>query len=81
MLAPGRFALDIHRDPPWCNWVNSACIGYRCPYSSCAQVKLLPDGRCGVFVKRKTVEKEPEELLPRVGLTERSKKRLEDLGL
>ncbi len=81
MLGPGRYALDIHRDPPWCNWVNSACIGYKCPYASCAQVKLLPDGRCGVFVKRKTVEKEPEEVLPRIGLTEKSKKRLEDLGL
>jgi len=80
-LSPGQVALDFRRDPPWCNWVNSPCIGYKCPYASCAQLKLLPDGRCALFVKRKTEDREePHEAVPKIGLNVRSKKRLEKLG-
>lgn len=77
-----KSALDIRRDPPWCNWVNAACIGYKCPYSNCAQLKLLTDGRCALFVKRKTIEDErPAVALSRIGTTAKSKKKLEDLGV
>ena len=75
-------ALDFKRNPPWCNWVNAPCIGYKCPYAKCAQMKLLPDGRCGLFVKRKTVEDEkPGAIGLRTGAGMRAKKKLDKLGL
>ena len=78
----GKNALDFKRDPPWCNWVNAPCIGYKCPYASCVQLKLLPDGRCALFVKRKTEEKEGiVENVQKIGASSKSRKKLEDLGL
>lgn len=44
-------------------------------------MKLLPDGKCALFVKRKTEDREePQEAVPKIGLNIRSKKRLEKLG-
>lgn len=78
----GKGALDYRHDPPWCNWVDAACIGYKCPYAGCAQMKLLPDGRCALFVKRRTEEREPvPQLMQRLGMTNKSRKKLEELGL
>ncbi|MDJ0269585.1 MAG: hypothetical protein NXY59_03365 [Aigarchaeota archaeon] len=75
-------ALDFKRNPPWCNWVNAACIGYKCPYAECVQIKLLQDGRCGLFVKRRTEETEHPEtarLIPAVGV--KAKKKLDKFGI
>ncbi|MCS7142461.1 MAG: hypothetical protein NZ920_01515 [Aigarchaeota archaeon] len=78
----GKSALDIKRDPPWCNWVNAPCIGYKCPFANCAQLKLLFDGRCALFVKRKTNEdRDLTATVPGVGASVKSKKKLEDLGV
>ena len=45
-------------------------------------MKLLPDGRCGLFVKRKTVEEEkPGAIGLRTGAGMRAKKKLDKLGL
>jgi len=74
--------LDYKRDPPWCNWVNTACIGYRCPYAECVQLKLLPDGRCGLFVKRKTAEIErPESVKFSPAVAAKAKKKLDKFGI
>jgi hypothetical protein len=72
-------ALDFRRNPPWCNWVDAPCIGYQCPYAQCNQMKLLPDGRCGIFVKRKTAEDEPKT--PQMVAANRARKKLDRLGL
>jgi len=72
--------LDYRRDPPWCNWVDAPCIGYQCPYAQCNQMKLLPDGRCGLFVKRKTVEEEAELKLQPLAAS-KARKKLDRLGL
>lgn len=73
--------LDLSRETPWCQWVNAPCIGYHCPYASCIQMKLLPDGKCALFVKRRTVEetRSPEEVI-RAELASKAKKKLEKFG-
>ncbi|MCS6769481.1 MAG: hypothetical protein NZ570_03485 [Candidatus Caldarchaeum sp.] len=72
--------LDLRRDPPWCNWVDAPCIGYQCPYAQCYQMKLLPDGRCGLFVKRKTTEDVKAPALHPTPVA-RARKKLDRLGL
>jgi hypothetical protein len=34
-----------------------------CTYAMCTKRRLLPKGVCGESIKRKTVEKEPDEVL------------------
>jgi len=80
----GRKDLDFKRNPPWCGWVNSPCVGYRCNYALCIQKKLLPDGRCALFVKRKTEEEEKPEMLEsglRIGAADRVRKKLDKFGI
>jgi len=76
-------ALDFKRNPPWCRWVNAPCIGYKCPYAQCIQVKMLPDGRCGLFVKRKTEEKEAPDVVEafKGGAIAKARKKLDKFGL
>ena len=78
----GRKILDFRRNPPWCNWVNSPCTGYKCNYAYCVQKKLLPDGRCALFVRRKTEEK-PEILESGLGIgaVEKVRKKLDKFGI
>lgn len=73
-------SLNYKQNPPSCDWVGGACTGYRCPYASCVQVKLLPDGRCGLFVKRKTTETGEPEIKLGADVAIRAKKRLEKFG-
>ncbi|MEM1944456.1 MAG: hypothetical protein QXI97_01730 [Nitrososphaerota archaeon] len=74
-------ALDFKRNPPWCNWVEAACIGYQCPYAQCIQAKLLPDGRCGLFVKRKTNEVEEDLTAVKAAAASKARRKLDRLGL
>jgi hypothetical protein len=39
------------------------CDVPNCMYTMCLKRRLLPKGVCGETIKRKTVEKEPEEFL------------------
>jgi len=76
--------LDFRRNPPWCNWVGAPCTGYRCPYGYCIQRKLLPDGRCALFVKRITEETEQPETLEsgiKIGAAEKVRKKLDKFGI
>jgi len=43
-------------------------------------VKLLPDGRCGLFVKRKTIETGEPEIKLGADVAIRAKKRLDKFG-
>ncbi|MCX8203420.1 MAG: hypothetical protein N3H32_03790 [Nitrososphaeria archaeon] len=83
-VAPGKPALDFRRNPPWCHWVDGPCIGFKCVYASCAQLKLLPEGRCALFVKPKEETRpfEAAEEIPeiRLNLRGRAGKRIKDLG-
>jgi len=39
------------------------CNPTNCSYALCVKRRLLPKGVCGETVKRKTVEKQPEEVV------------------
>jgi len=43
-------------------------------------MKLLPDGRCAIFVKRKTAE-DNEPVTPQMIAANKAKKKLDRLGL
>ncbi|MEM2429182.1 MAG: hypothetical protein QW779_01425 [Nitrososphaerales archaeon] len=50
-------ALWIRGNTLWCNWSNENCIGSSCSYALCVRAKMLPQGRCGLVVKRVTTDK------------------------
>jgi len=45
----------------WCRLTEEECRVEECTYATCTKRKLLPGGICGESVKRKTVERTPEE--------------------
>jgi hypothetical protein len=45
----------------WCRWTEEMCNVANCTYALCVKRRLLPRGICGETVKRKTVDKAPEE--------------------
>jgi hypothetical protein len=48
----------------YCRWVDDECDVKACAYASCMRSVLLPDGLCGMTVKRRTreeLEVPPEE--------------------
>jgi len=47
----------------WCRWTEDMCNVANCTYALCVKRRLLPRGVCGESVKRKTVEKEPEDMV------------------
>ena len=51
------------RDAVWCRWTEEMCDVANCTYSMCMKRRLLPRGICGETVKRKTVDRSPEELI------------------
>ena len=56
-------AAFYRRDTIWCRWTDDACNVSNCTYALCVKRRLLPRGICGETVKRKTVEREPEEVI------------------
>jgi len=51
------------RDALWCRWTDEMCNVANCTYALCVRRRLLPRGICGETVKRKTVERAPEEVI------------------
>jgi len=64
----GKNAVTYHGNSAWCQWAEEQCEVSNCTYATCIKRRLLPKGVCGETVKRKTTEKEPEELGPAVRL-------------
>jgi hypothetical protein len=50
-------ALEIRGGQLWCRWLQSPCVGPSCVYADCLKNKLLPGNRCGLVIRRVTVEK------------------------
>ncbi|MFA5366040.1 MAG: hypothetical protein WC325_12735 [Candidatus Bathyarchaeia archaeon] len=48
----------------WCKWTDDECNIETCSYATCVKRQLLPRGICGESVKRKTIDKNPEEDKP-----------------
>jgi len=54
----------MHRqDGVWCRWTEDMCNVANCTYAICLKRRLLPRGICGETIKRKTVEKQPDEVI------------------
>jgi hypothetical protein len=47
----------------WCRWTEEVCSIANCSYALCTKRRLLPKGVCGETIKRKTVEKRPDEVV------------------
>jgi len=47
----------------WCRWTEEICNIANCSYALCTKRRLLPGGICGETIKRKTVEKRPDEVV------------------
>jgi len=56
-------SLFFRREGAWCRLTEELCTVSKCTYAICAKRRLLPTGVCGETVKRKTVEKEPDDLI------------------
>ncbi|MFQ5999345.1 MAG: hypothetical protein ACE5J6_01070 [Candidatus Bathyarchaeia archaeon] len=63
MFRCGKKAVMIRRNKVWCRWTEEECDVANCSYATCIKRRLLPKGICGETVKRKTIEKEPEETI------------------
>jgi hypothetical protein len=50
-------------DGVWCSWTEEMCSIANCSYALCTKRRLLPGGVCGETIKRKTVEKKPDEVV------------------
>lgn len=57
----GKNALQFRGNTAWCRWTDETCNVTNCSYTTCITRRLLPGGICGETVKRKTVDKKPEE--------------------
>jgi len=65
----GKHAVVLHGNNAWCRWAEEECNIANCSYATCTKRRLLPNGICGETVKRKTVERKPEEeIVPTVKL-------------
>ncbi len=64
----GKRALKIYRAGrnviAYCTWTQSPCIGTKCKFAMCVKDAILPDGTCGLELRRleKKVEEFDEEL-------------------
>ena len=47
----------------YCRWADDECVGSSCNYAICIRRKLLPNGLCGLSVKRKTNKETSNEAL------------------
>jgi hypothetical protein len=59
----GKNAAVYRRNGVWCRWTEDVCNVANCSYALCTKRRLLPRGICGETVKRKTTEKQPEEVV------------------
>jgi hypothetical protein len=57
----GKRAIEYRRNIAWCRWTDEECNPSDCNYPICVSRRLLPNGLCGETIKRKTIEKRPEE--------------------
>jgi len=70
-------AAVYRRDGAWCGWTEEPCDVANCTYATCIKRRLLPGGTCGETVKRKTTEKQPEEVVgPAVKLRGRALRKI-----
>ncbi len=42
----------------WCTWVNDFCQGGKCKFAGCKAHALLPDGTCGIEMRKEVKVKD-----------------------
>ncbi|MBS7640708.1 MAG: hypothetical protein QXJ19_03960 [Candidatus Bathyarchaeia archaeon] len=57
----GKNFLVFRGKNPWCRFTEEPCNPINCNYAMCINRRLLSHGICGETVKRRTVERGPEE--------------------
>lgn len=57
----GKNLLQFRGKAVWCRWTDEPCNPANCNYPVCMTRRLLPNGLCGETIRRKTVEKMPEQ--------------------
>lgn len=62
MFRCGKNSAGFRGNIVWCRWTEDPCDVKKCNYATCMKRRLLPGGICGETVKRKTVERRPEEV-------------------
>ncbi|MEM1659664.1 MAG: hypothetical protein QXT06_03050 [Candidatus Bathyarchaeia archaeon] len=73
----GKNSAIRRKDGVWCSWTDDRCNPSNCSYALCTKRRLLPGGICGETVKRKTVEREPEDVIgPAVKLRGRALRKI-----
>lgn len=55
-------SVVYRREGVWCRETEEVCTVANCMYALCFKRRLLPGGICGETVKRKTVDRTPEEV-------------------
>jgi hypothetical protein len=76
MFRCGKDAIVYRTNTAWCRWTEDDCEVSNCSYATCTKRRLLSKGVCGETIKRKTVEKRPEELGPNVKLKGKAMRKL-----
>lgn len=72
-----KAAVVNRQEGVWCRWTDETCDVANCTYAMCVKRRLLPRGTCGETIKRKTVERQPEEITgPTVKLKGRAFRKL-----
>ena len=56
-------ATVYRKEGVWCSWTEDICNVTDCTYAMCIKRRMLPRGICGETIKRKTVEKPPDEII------------------
>jgi hypothetical protein len=59
----GKNATIFQRNDVWCRWTEEMCNVANCTYAMCIKRRLLQRGICGESIKRKTVDRPPEEIV------------------
>ena len=55
-------ALNYQGRRVYCRWAEDDCSGATCNYAICTRGRLLPNGMCGLNIKRKTDEDSGPEI-------------------
>ncbi len=63
-------SLLIAGDKRICKLVNDDCVPQPCQFPACSINKLLPDGRCGVYVERRIRRKRRHSSLERISIND-----------
>jgi len=73
-------ALQFRSGKAYCRFADDVCEGYTCKYAFCIRNRLLPDGVCGLTLKRTTtsIETPPEEVIKGIKVKGKLQKKIRE---